>query len=144
MSAIRPLWGDEQDRRSLTGSRSRGQVDASDQHDQTPRRFRARPVEVLAMCHDGSWAQAEAIAAWVTMEGRGAGDAAYAEPVDGRVVVLVLQAGEPDALWVLGGQHLVRDRHHAPPWRVYGAAEFESSFAPMVRELPIYADGEVA
>lgn len=98
------------------------------------------------MCHGGSWALAQAIASWVTAQ-PGGGDAGYVEWVDGRAVVLVMQAGEPDVLWVLAGQHLVYDPQQAPRWRAYGAADFDALYAfvpPAVRELPIFSDGEVA
>ena len=111
-----------------------------------PARCQTRSVEVLAMRHDGSWTQAAAVAGWVS--GQVFGDMAYVELVEGRLVVLVLQVSQPEALWVLAGQHLVLDLRRPLRWQVYGAAEFDACFLSAspaaVRELPIFDDGEVA
>ena len=140
MRDIGALWADGHPR--LTPAGGLGARPRCTTTDEAPGRFRTRPVDVLAMRHDGSWDRAEAVTAWVAAAGEG--DTTSLDVVDGRPVVLIMQPGQTDVLWLTPGQHLVLSRRQLPRWRVYGAAEFRSCFAPAVRELPIFDDRDVA
>lgn len=138
MSAIRPLWGDEVPHRSLTGAPVH-----SPTSDFGAQPFRARPVSVWAMHHDGSRDQAEAIAGWVTQSV--AGSVAYVEPAAlGNWSAVILQPAATDALWVTVDEYLVADARRIPRLQTLSAEAFAACYTPLVRELPIFNDGEVA
>lgn len=142
MTAIEPVWADELDRRCLTGvGERRLEATLNRSRLRAARRFRTLPVEVLAMFHDGTTAQAEAIATWVSEHRDGLGSSGYV--TDGAVVVIV-RPWRADLLEVAAGQHLVCDRRDPARWRVYGGDQFSVCFAAQPRELAIFDDGEVA
>lgn len=138
MSAIRPLWGDEVPHRSLTGVAVHRPTSGFGAQP-----FRARPVSVWAMHHDGSRGRAEAIAGWVTQSV--AGSVAYVEPAAlGNWSVVISQPAAADSLWVTIDEHLVSDARRMPQLLTLSAEAFAACYVPLVRELPIFNDGEVA
>lgn len=155
MSTIRAIRAEDQDRRlRIRGewqaepvvTRRTARLDPRPQHDgleqERPRSFRVRPLDVLAIAHDGSADRARALARWVNADRDGGSATAYIDQ-DG-VTVLIHVNGEPTLLRVRAAQYLIRTRHAATRWRAYDAAEFETLFTPRPREVPIFDDGEVA
>ena len=102
------------------------------------------------MTVDGSWVGAQAASWWLealTPEAR-----SFVEQLSpGQWAVIIFRPDCSDALWVRPGEYLVFDERRRSRFEVLSGEEFNRCFerldavgSRLVRECPIFDDGEVA
>lgn len=116
----------------------------------TPASICYRPRRVEGMNHSGARTSALVLMAWVRSAGGGL-KAVEERLAQDRWAVIIFRPEDSDALWVRPGEYLILDERRRSRFEVLSGEEFNRCFersdgvdSGLVRECPIFDDGEVA